>query len=445
MRSLADSRRAAYPGFVLTVVGMMLVGFNGRIAVTSVPPLLASLGLGGAAQSLLVTLPIICFAAGATAGPRLRRLLGEEKAIFLLVALMIVAIVVRGAFPSFALFPATLVIALSIAVLNVHIPSLVKRRFPDRPGVTMALYTSAFLIGAGVAAWLAVPAKDLFGGSVRMGLAIWALPAVIALIAWLPQLRFAKSAGTRIAGAGLDNDEAIALAAMGAATDEAEVAPEAAGTSDTCGKPRTSVWRNLLAWEVTVFMGTSSLIFFGTFSWLPQIDAGRGISTSTTGYVLLLATVFGVFGSLGAPALARRLPDQRPAVVISCLIQIAGFLCLMVAPPSAAFVWAALFGIGNGATLSLSYLLIVLRSADEHVAARLSSMAQCGGYLIAAAGPLLSGLLHTLTGSWTASTWFLIVAGVACLASGFPAGYDRVVGGAGSEERKQKAVMARQG
>jgi CP family cyanate transporter-like MFS transporter len=35
-------------------------------------------------------------------------------------------------------------------------------------------------------------------------------------------------------------------------------------------------------------------------------------------------------------------------------------------------------------------------------------MAQSGGYLLAASGPLAFGLLHSLTGGWEASIWLLL-------------------------------------
>jgi CP family cyanate transporter-like MFS transporter len=44
--------------------------------------------------------------------------------------------------------------------------------------------------------------------------------------------------------------------------------------------------------------------------------------------------------------------------------------------------------------------LIVLRSPTPLVAARLGGVAQCLGYPVAAAGPLLFGALHDLTGGW---------------------------------------------
>jgi hypothetical protein len=43
---------------------------------------------------------------------------------------------------------------------------------------------------------------------------------------------------------------------------------------------------------------------------------------------------------------------------------------------------------------------IVLRSRDPHVAAHLSGMAQCVGYLLAAVGPLIVGLIRGWTGSF---------------------------------------------
>jgi CP family cyanate transporter-like MFS transporter len=36
-------------------------------------------------------------------------------------------------------------------------------------------------------------------------------------------------------------------------------------------------------------------------------------------------------------------------------------------------------------------------------------MAQSGGYLLAACGPLTFGLLHTMTGGWEPSIWLLLV------------------------------------
>jgi CP family cyanate transporter-like MFS transporter len=51
-------------------------------------------------------------------------------------------------------------------------------------------------------------------------------------------------------------------------------------------------------------------------------------------------------------------------------------------------------------------------------------MAQAGGYLIGAAGPLVMGLLYTATGSWTAPLVFLLAMTVLGLPPGLAAGRD---------------------
>ena len=50
----------------------------------------------------------------------------------------------------------------------------------------------------------------------------------------------------------------------------------------------------------------------------------------------------------------------------------------------------------------MSLSLFSLRARTHHGASALSGMAQSGGYLIAATGPILFGSLVTLTGGWVA-------------------------------------------
>jgi MFS transporter, CP family, cyanate transporter len=384
-----NSKNAVSPAKVsflsATMLGFVLVAANIRVPVTTIPPLLSRLGIGVTAQSLLVTIPVICFAAGAMAGAPLRRLLGEERTIFILLVVMAAALALRGAYFTRALFPATLVISLCLAVLNVHVPSLVKRRFPHQQGRTMGTYTTSMTLGAGVSAALALPVVSLAGGSIRFGLAFWAIPAVLAAIAWAPQLRVPKPLIPRTAG----------------------------------DKP-AGIWSHALAWQVMAFMGLSSGIFYAVYSWLPELNASHGIERSTTGYLLLLMSLFGVLGSLGGPILAVRMRDQKVAVIATAAAQILGFLGLFLAP-SLTILWCAIFGIGNGGTLSVSLLLIVLRAGDSHVAARLSIMCHFGGYVIAAAGPFVVGSLHSATGEWSLPMFFLIAMSLACFGVGLGA------------------------
>ena len=104
--------------------------------------------------------------------------------------------------------------------------------------------------------------------------------------------------------------------------------------------------------------------------------------------------------------------DQRRAVGATLTLYLVGLLGVLLAPAGTALLWALLLGVAQGAALSLALLTIVLRSADSETAAKLSSMAQSGGYLLAAHGPFVMGLLHAATGTWTAPLAFLIAVAV---------------------------------
>jgi MFS transporter, CP family, cyanate transporter len=117
----------------------------------------------------------------------------------------------------------------------------------------------------------------------------------------------------------------------------------------------------------------------------------------------------------------------RLGVVVSAVIAFAGFAGLLFGPTSIAFFWMVVLGIGQGGQFGLALLLIVIRSADDHVAARLSAMAQSGGYIIAGLGPLVMGGLYSLTSGWTAPIVFLIIANAVGLVTGYLAARERVI------------------
>jgi CP family cyanate transporter-like MFS transporter len=379
---------------VLAVVGVVAVAFNMRTAIAGVPPLLDDLGLSAAGQSLLVTVPVLCFAVGALAGPRLRAWLGEERAIFVVVAASVLGIVVRAAWPEAGLLPGTVIAGLAIAGLNVLLPSLIKRRFRDHVGPLTAAYTTTLSIGAGAAAAVTVPVLEAADGEPGIALGIWAVPALVALVVWLPQLRLA---GGTVRATAVRRGDARAM------------------------------WGQPLAWLVMLFMGLQSVTFYGPLSWLPAILRDNGVDATRAGVLLGVMTMISMIGSTVSPVIAVRRPDQRGVTAVSVAIVAVGLVGLLLAPASAPLLWAALLGLGQGACFGLALLLIVLRAEDGEAAARLSSMAQAGGYVVAAAGPLAMGLLHALTGSWTAPLIFLLAATVAQLAAGLGAARDRVV------------------
>jgi CP family cyanate transporter-like MFS transporter len=380
------------PSTATTVVGVVLVALAMRVAVGSVPPLLGNLGLNGTEQSLLVTIPLLCYSLGALGGPRLQAQFGEERAIFVSMAVLLAGLAVRAIWPDWGLFLGTVVAGFAVAGLNVLLPSLLKIRFPERVSDVTGLFAMVVVISTAIAAGITVPVYHLTNDSVTAALGVWCIPVVAALVIWVPQTRL----GSR-------PKEALSPGSM------------------------LAVWRNPVARDVTIFVACQWMLFYAPFSWLSQIYGSRGLSDSDAGALLMLLNLTAIPTTFLMPALAGRMPDQRLAVSAVVVTTAAGFLGILLAPASTAVLWVTVFGLAQGAALGLGMLLIVLRSADGQVAARLSSMAFSTGFLVAAVGILIMGELHQLTGGWDASLIFLVVVAVASWMPGFGAARDRTI------------------
>ena len=190
----------------LFVVAVAAVGFNLRTAITSVPPLFPDLTkqlhLSSAALSLLAATPVLCFGVVSAFAAWINRRFGEELVLLIALAVLSAGLALRGLAPSTMLFPGPILAASSIAILNVLLSSLVKRRWPERAGFMISVYLTALSVGAILASSLSVPLYRSSGNSVGLALGVWAAPAALAALLWLPQLRYqtARPAGPRVPG-----------------------------------------------------------------------------------------------------------------------------------------------------------------------------------------------------------------------------------------------------
>jgi CP family cyanate transporter-like MFS transporter len=85
-------------------------------------------------------------------------------------------------------------------------------------------------------------------------------------------------------------------------------------------------------------------------------------------------------------------------------------------------LWVLLLGLGQGAGLGLAIYLTMARAPDPVAAASLSGFAQAAGYLVAAAGPLAVGFVHTATGAWAIPAAVVLAVYGGELAAGILAG-----------------------
>jgi CP family cyanate transporter-like MFS transporter len=342
-----------------------------RPPIASVGPVLsevrADVGLSAGAVSLLTALPVLCFGAGAFAGPWAARRLGVDGALGAVLALLAVGALVRVTAGPTLLFAGTVVAGAAIAVANVLLPAVVKADFPRRVGLMTGAYTATLSGAAALSALVAVPVADVHDVGWRGALGLWGVVAVVSLLVWLPQvLRRGPAAGAVLE------------------------APH----------PARRLLTNRRALAVTAYMGVQSLGFYVVLTWLPSLLRDHGYPAATAGALLSLATVLGIPVGLVLPALAARRPDQRLVVIALTAVTAAGFAGLLLAPDTLTVLWVALLGVGLGASFPLALLLVVLRSSGPAVTGQLSAMAQGFGYLVAAAGPFVVGALREATGSW---------------------------------------------
>ncbi len=394
----AAQRRRPYE-IALLVIAVAAAGFNLRTAITSLPPLFPDLQgrlhLSSATLSLLAATPVICFGVVSAFAAWLNRRYGEERILLAALILIAAGLLLRGLAPGVMLFPGTVLAASAIAVLNVLLSSMVKRRWPERAGLLIGIYLTTLSIGAIVSSLLSVPLYRSSRGSVPLALGIWAAPAALAVLLWLPQLRYRPPATAPVPV-------------------QAPVPARARGVAPA----GLRVYQYALTWEVTAFMGLQSLLYYSALSWLPTIFQDRGTSAVTAGNLLALMGGGNLATSLIVPVLAQRRPSQRALVIPSLVGTAAGLAGSLWAPLSSAPFWVLILGFSQGSCLGLAIFFMLARAPDAGVAASLSAFSQSAGYLAAAAGPLMVGLLHTATGSWNIPVAVLLILAAAELATG---------------------------
>jgi CP family cyanate transporter-like MFS transporter len=399
MQKLARGAGPASGTFL--VVGIVALALSLRSMITGLPPVFPELGsvlhVSSGSLAVLAAMPVLCFGVFSGAGAPLSRRYGEERVLAAALALLIGGLLLRSLAPSALLFPGTIVASTGIALMNVLLPSLVKRRMPERAGLLIGLYLLALAAGAITASALAVPVFNAAGGGLgaaRLALGLWAGPAVIALVIWLPQLRY-------------------------------RTRPDQSGSAARPARAQSGVLgmrRSALAWQITLFMGLQSLSYYATLSWFPTMFRDRGASAGYAGLLLALMNLGNAVTALSVPVLAHRFRDQRQLAVGAVVATAAGLAAAGFLPTGVAPASMVLLGMGQGATLALSIYFMAARAPDPGTAASLSAFAQGIGYLMASLGPLLIGFLHTATGAWSVPLAILLGIAVGQLITGLLSG-----------------------
>ncbi len=368
----------------MTAAAIVLLALNLRTAVGSIGVLLTSiqddLGLSPTAAGVLTTLPMICFAlVGLSTGAVVRRL-GLHRTTVLALALAGSGMALRAVVESPALFFLFSAVALGGAAMgNVVLPPLAKTHFPDRIALVSALYGAALIGSGSVTTSLTVPVAEGFappstalrsvlGGtpSWRIGLGVWAVLALLALLPWLRMLRHDVHAR-------LQPQDRL---------------------------PTASVARSPLTWALVACFAAQSGVAYAQFGWFSTILVDAGVGPAKAGVLLGLLTGVGVPLTLSLPWLVRRWGGTAVLPVTFGALTLVGWVGMVVAPATVSALWAILLGLGSGA-FTWCLTMIGQRARTTAGTTALSTLVQGPGYLIGGLAPFGTGFLHDVTGSWT--------------------------------------------
>ena len=364
------------PGVVL--VGLLALALNLRTALAGYPPLIeavrADLGLSAGAAGFVQTGAVLMMAAGSLAGPAAARRGGPERALVGAVGLVALGSLVRGVPAAVPLVAGSLLAGFGIGVAGVLLTGVVKEHLAAHAGAVTGGYVVAMMIPSTVASAVAVPLAVGVGGW-SLALAVWAVPAVLALAAWAPVVR---------------------------GVDRPAVAPSA-----------PLPWRDRFARLAAAHQSAASLLVYGWMTWLAPYLTSRGWSPRDAGMVLAVWAAAQVPGALAIPALAERTGRWRfwsGVALASTAAGTLGLLCAPVPPLVGPWLWAVLVGIGSGAGFPLGLAVVAWRTPDAAASAATSGMALGVGYTVAGTGPFLMGMLIDLTAGYAAAICVLVVA-----------------------------------
>ncbi len=382
---------------LLLIAGILLIATTLRVTFTGAAPLLDAIrseyGLTTAQTGLLTTLPLLAFGLVSPLAAGVARRFGIERSLLLAMILICLGVGLRSLPFVSLLFIGTAIIGCGIALGNVLLPGLIKRDFSQHVAKMTGAYSLTMGGAAALGSAMVVPLA-LAGLGWRGALLMLMAFPLLALFIWLPQTR--RQVTAPLTGSGAIHNRGI--------------------------------WRSALAWQVTLFLGINSLVYYVIIGWLPAILQSIGYSEAQAGSLHGLLQLATAAPGLAIPLILHRLKDQRGIAVLVALMCAVSALGLWFLPAQAV-LWTLIFGFGSGATMILGLTFIGLRASSAHQAAALSGMAQAVGYLLAACGPPVMGKIHDANGDWHIPLIAVALISVAMAVFGALAGRDREING----------------
>lgn len=233
---------------------------------------------------------------------------------------------------------------------------------------------------SGVISGVVYPLTEQVGWQWALG--GWAILGIAALIAWIV-LRLKLGSSHKV--------------------------PTADLTADEVTQESTSIWKSALAWQLAIFMGLQSLLFYTVAAFLPSIWISKGLTEVEAGSMGSIFQFMAPIAIIGMTWLIRRGMKIQFVAIGSTLLNVIGLIGIAYLSPDLAWLWTSIMGLGCAVIFTLCIMLFSLRTYTPNQASKLSGMAQTIAYLVAFAGPFGAGWLYEQTNSWDGPLLFILI------------------------------------
>ena len=369
----------SYILLIINVLVLVLVSSNLRSPITSVGPVLNqisnSLHLNNLQSSMLTSIPLMMFASCSVLVSKFSHRFSINR--FLLYALIILSfgLFMRVFGSVWTLFTGSIFIGLGVCVGNVITPGYIKNNFPKQIGLMTGIFAVSMNLTAALASGYSVSLGEWTGYGWRGSLGIWLVIALLALFVVAVELLMNKS--------------------------------KVQETGALLVKSDFNMFKSKQAWNISIFMGLQSLVYYSLISWLPAVLGDYGMQGNEPGWILFIIQISMIPITFVGPIIANRMKNQKAMIVFIFILMLASILMFAWLKSEWIYAAAVLLGLSNGLSFSLSILFFSLRTRSSANAIKISGMAQSVGYLIAAFGPAIFGKLHDFDSSWKWSFYFL--------------------------------------
>ncbi len=366
--------------YIFPIVAIFIAALNLRPVITSVSPLLEtireSLNMSAALASLLTALPVLCMGIFAPFAVKITKRLSIEKTIAYSLLLICISTATRYfATSSWIMLLTAFTSGIGIAIIGPLLSGFIKKTFPN-PSSIVGVYSLAVAIGAAFGAAFSIPLTNVFNSSWQTSVASWCLLALVATFFWIKPRK-------------------------------KEIELENKNDSITNEIDLKSVLKSKQAWLLTSFFAILACMFYCITTWLPSIVHDMGYSKQTSGMVLTLFSIVQMPVSFLIPILVSRC-KKRIILLVGCSsMELIGLITLLLS--ISPWISSIFLGIGAGGLFSLGLALPIDEASSTKEANMLAAMTQSVGYIFAALGPFLIGIVRDLSGSFTPSIIGMII------------------------------------